>query len=142
MDMAGHQHRNFGGLAQKPVFFNLVDVPQQDDQIGAIMKRRGVLARRLDHGNGVPLFHQFRRAEGAEFFGHGADHRHAQAVDAEDHIRLRGEEAAAGAHEVAGDDGIVGGVDELAGLDPAIVKIVVTQSGGIEAEQVRDFEHR
>src|SRR5258708_39510975 len=55
--MADDGYGNFGNLLQDCIGFVVVEVPEDDDEVGLVMKLDGVLLRCFDDGKDMPGTH-------------------------------------------------------------------------------------
>ena len=128
------------GFSEEGFFLFGADVGEDDDEVGLGAELGDVAADGFDDGGGVPLAEEGGGGEEAEVIGHGADDADAEAVDFEDEPGVGGEGVVLGVDDVGGDHGVLRHFDEVAGLLPAVVEVVVAEGEGVEAEEVGDFE--
>ena len=138
--VAADGDRDFGHVAQHLVLFRRIEMPEQNDDVRARADLESVAAHGFHHRQGVPWADVVGRLETAEIHGHRADHRHAQAAGVENFER-RGRGLATGIDEIRHQKGEPRGAKVLADHPPAVVVLVIAQGGGVDAQQIRDFNH-
>ena len=128
------------GFGEEGLLLVGADVGEDDDEVGLGAELGDVAADSFQNRRGVPLAEEGGGGEVAEIVGHGPDDADAQTVYFQDHPGLRGEGVVRVIDDVRSDHGVLRHFDEVAGLLPAIVEVVVAEREGVEAEEVGDFE--
>ena len=136
-------YRDLGDLVQNLVGLIAVDVAEHHNQIGAAFEFCDLFAHRIHHRQDLPRADLFRGRK----VPHEVAHQHADDGDAHsghlaNDVAAPGEEVAIVAHHARRHEGKMSRFCKRLDVLPAVIELVITQSGNVGAEEVEDLVNR